>query len=165
MSVPTISVSGERSGEIVSVVRVEPKPIPRRTGDMTGEVLRRAFETRLTRAARARPEAGEPLRLPICRFPPTIRYVFRKTRWTSIDGAPAGAVKAGLPEERKALVERYMIDAEEAESRARRAADEQARREAAEEQARREAAEEQARREAEEQARRQAAAEARREAA
>ena len=38
---------GERSGEIVSVVRVEPKPIPRRTGDMTGELLRRAFEARL----------------------------------------------------------------------------------------------------------------------
>jgi hypothetical protein len=38
---------GERSGEIVSVVRVEPKPIPRRTGDMTGELLRRAFETKL----------------------------------------------------------------------------------------------------------------------
>jgi len=38
---------GERSGEIVSVVRVELKPIPRRTGDMTGELLRRAFEARL----------------------------------------------------------------------------------------------------------------------
>jgi hypothetical protein len=38
---------GDRSGEIVSVVRVEPKPIPRRTGDMTGELLRRAFETKL----------------------------------------------------------------------------------------------------------------------
>jgi hypothetical protein len=38
---------GERSGEIVSVVRVEPKPIPRRTGDMTGELLRRDFETKL----------------------------------------------------------------------------------------------------------------------
>ena len=38
---------GERSGEIVSVVRVEPKPIPRRTGDMTGELVRRAFELRL----------------------------------------------------------------------------------------------------------------------
>jgi len=38
---------GERSGEIVSVVRFEPKPIPRRTGDMTGELLRRAFETKL----------------------------------------------------------------------------------------------------------------------
>lgn len=38
---------GERSGEIVSVVRQEPKPIPRRTGDMTGELLRRAFEAKL----------------------------------------------------------------------------------------------------------------------
>ena len=38
---------GERSGEIVNVVRVEVRPIPRRTGDMTGELLRRAFEARL----------------------------------------------------------------------------------------------------------------------
>ena len=38
---------GERSGEIVSVARQEQKRIPRRTGDMTGEFLRRAFETRL----------------------------------------------------------------------------------------------------------------------
>src|SRR4029079_16360374 len=38
---------GERSGEIVSVARQEPKPIPRRTGDMTGELLRRAFEAKL----------------------------------------------------------------------------------------------------------------------
>jgi hypothetical protein len=38
---------GERSGEVVSVVAVERKPIPRRTGDMTGELLRRAFEARL----------------------------------------------------------------------------------------------------------------------
>ena len=38
---------GERSGEIVSVARMEPKRIPRRTGDMTGEDLRRAFEARL----------------------------------------------------------------------------------------------------------------------
>jgi hypothetical protein len=38
---------GDRSGEIVSVVRQEPKPIPRRTGDMTGELLRRAFEAKL----------------------------------------------------------------------------------------------------------------------
>ena len=38
---------GERSGEIVSVARMEPKRIPRRTGDMTGELLRRAFEARL----------------------------------------------------------------------------------------------------------------------
>lgn len=40
---------GERSGEIVSVARQEPKRIPRRTGDMTGEYLRRAFEVRLDR--------------------------------------------------------------------------------------------------------------------
>lgn len=40
---------GERSGEIVSVARQEPKRIPRRTGDMTGEYLRRAFEARLDR--------------------------------------------------------------------------------------------------------------------
>ncbi len=38
---------GERSGEIVSVVKVEPRAIPRRTGDMTGELLRRAFEVKL----------------------------------------------------------------------------------------------------------------------
>ena len=44
---------GERSGEIVSVVRVEPKQIPHRTGDMTGELLRRAFEARLD--ARGKP--------------------------------------------------------------------------------------------------------------
>jgi hypothetical protein len=44
---------GERSGEIVNVARVEPKPIPRRTGDMTGEVLRRAFETRLDSRGKA----------------------------------------------------------------------------------------------------------------
>jgi hypothetical protein len=44
---------GERSGEIVSVVRVEPKPIPRRTGDMTGELLRRAFEAKLDARGKA----------------------------------------------------------------------------------------------------------------
>ena len=44
---------GERSGEIVSVVRQEPKPIPRRTGDMTGELLRRAFETKLDQRGKA----------------------------------------------------------------------------------------------------------------
>ncbi|HET7572312.1 MAG TPA: hypothetical protein VFJ77_06550 [Gaiellaceae bacterium] len=38
---------GERTGEIVSVVQVEREPIPRRTGDLTGELLRRAFEARL----------------------------------------------------------------------------------------------------------------------
>ena len=44
---------GERSGEIVNVVRVEMKPIPRRTGDMTGELLRRAFETKLDSRGKA----------------------------------------------------------------------------------------------------------------
>jgi hypothetical protein len=44
---------GERSGEIVSVGRQELKPIPRRTGDMTGELLRRAFEAALDRRGRA----------------------------------------------------------------------------------------------------------------
>lgn len=44
---------GDRSGEIVSIVRQEPKPIPRRTGDMTGELLRRAFEARLDARGRA----------------------------------------------------------------------------------------------------------------
>ncbi|HZT93448.1 MAG TPA: hypothetical protein VE985_03085 [Gaiellaceae bacterium] len=44
---------GERSGEIVSVARAEPKPIPRRTGDMTGELLRRAFEAKLDARGRA----------------------------------------------------------------------------------------------------------------
>ena len=38
---------GDRGGEIVSVVAVERKPIPRRTGDLSGELLRRAFEARL----------------------------------------------------------------------------------------------------------------------
>lgn len=44
---------GDRSGEIVSVVRQEPKRIPRRTGDMTGELLRRAFEAKLDSRGRA----------------------------------------------------------------------------------------------------------------
>jgi len=44
---------GERSGEIVSVARIEVKPIPRRTGDMTGELLRRAFESKLDARGRA----------------------------------------------------------------------------------------------------------------
>jgi len=38
---------GDRLGEVLSVVRVERKPIPRRTGDLSGELLRRAFEARL----------------------------------------------------------------------------------------------------------------------
>ena len=45
---------GERTGEIVTVVRQEPKPIPRRTGDMTGELLRRAFEAKLDSRGKAR---------------------------------------------------------------------------------------------------------------
>ena len=45
---------GERSGEIVAVVRQEPKPIPRRTGDMTGELLRRAFEAKLDSRGKAK---------------------------------------------------------------------------------------------------------------
>jgi hypothetical protein len=44
---------GERSGEIVSVSRIELKPIPRRTGDMSGELLRRAFEQRLDARGKA----------------------------------------------------------------------------------------------------------------
>ena len=76
-------------------------------------------------------------------------------------------MKPGLPDERKALAERYTIDAEEAELRAQQAAEAQAQREVAEEQARRAAEEEQARREAAEaQAQREAAEEqARREEA
>lgn len=46
---------GERSGEIVSIARAERKPIPRRTGDLTGELLRRAFEARLD--ARGQPSS------------------------------------------------------------------------------------------------------------
>jgi hypothetical protein len=45
---------GDRSGEIVNVVRQEPKPIPRRTGDMTGELLRRAFEAKLDQRGRTK---------------------------------------------------------------------------------------------------------------
>jgi hypothetical protein len=44
---------GDRSGEIVSVARVEAKPIPRRTGNMTGELVRRAFEARLDSRGKA----------------------------------------------------------------------------------------------------------------
>jgi hypothetical protein len=44
---------GDRSGEIVSVAKIEPKRIPRRTGDMTGELLRRAFEARLDARGKA----------------------------------------------------------------------------------------------------------------
>jgi hypothetical protein len=44
---------GDRSGEIVTVVRMEPQRIPRRTGDMSGELLRRAFEARLDARGKA----------------------------------------------------------------------------------------------------------------
>jgi hypothetical protein len=54
---------GERSGEIVSVARLEepepepepiPQPIPRRNGDISGELLRRAFEARLDSRGKTR---------------------------------------------------------------------------------------------------------------
>jgi hypothetical protein len=45
---------GDRSGEIVSVAALERQPIPRRTGDMTGELLRRAFEAKLDARTAAR---------------------------------------------------------------------------------------------------------------
>jgi hypothetical protein len=38
---------GERLGEILSVARVEPPPVVPRHAGLTGERLRRAFETRL----------------------------------------------------------------------------------------------------------------------
>lgn len=41
---------GDRSGEILSVAKIpepEPQRIPRRTGDMAGELLRQAFEAKL----------------------------------------------------------------------------------------------------------------------
>jgi hypothetical protein len=44
---------GVRSGDVANVVRVEPKPIPRRAGDLTGELLRRAFEARLDARGKA----------------------------------------------------------------------------------------------------------------
>lgn len=48
---------GDRSGEIVAVSRVpepEPERIPRRTGDMSGELLRRAFEAKLDSRGKTR---------------------------------------------------------------------------------------------------------------
>src|SRR5204863_2482687 len=67
----------------------------------------------------------------------SIRFMAAKARWwlpahrsENVDR------KVGLAEDRKALVERYMIDAEEAQGRAVGAAEEQARREAEEERAR-----------------------------
>jgi hypothetical protein len=47
---------GDRSGEILAVERVpdpEPQQIPRRTGDMAGELLRQAFEARLDSRGKA----------------------------------------------------------------------------------------------------------------
>lgn len=38
---------GDRTGDVFAVAIVERKPIPRRTGDLSGELLRRAFEARL----------------------------------------------------------------------------------------------------------------------
>ena len=38
---------GARSGDLVRIVIVDRPIIPRRTGDLTGELLRRAFEARL----------------------------------------------------------------------------------------------------------------------
>lgn len=38
---------GARSGDLVRIVTVDRPEIPRRTGDLTGELLRRAFEARL----------------------------------------------------------------------------------------------------------------------
>jgi hypothetical protein len=48
---------GERGGDLISVSRVVPEPSPQQAspapalerGDLTGELLRRAFETRLDR--------------------------------------------------------------------------------------------------------------------
>lgn len=46
---------GGRTGELLSVTVAERRPIPRRTGNMTGELLRRAFESKLdSRAAGSR---------------------------------------------------------------------------------------------------------------
>lgn len=47
---------GDRSGEILSVARLpepEPEPVSRRAGDLTGELLRRAFETKLDARGKA----------------------------------------------------------------------------------------------------------------
>lgn len=48
---------GDRGGDLISVSRVVPEPVPTAlpeppmSGDLTGELLRRAFETRLDRRA------------------------------------------------------------------------------------------------------------------
>jgi hypothetical protein len=44
---------GARSGDLVRIVTVDRPSIPRRTGDLTGELLRRAFEARLDARTRA----------------------------------------------------------------------------------------------------------------
>jgi len=44
---------GTRSGDLVRIVTVDRPDIPRRTGDLTGELLRRAFEARLDARAGA----------------------------------------------------------------------------------------------------------------
>lgn len=49
---------GDRSGEVLAVSVVEKPPIPRRTGDLTGELLRRAFESKLDARAHDRASAG-----------------------------------------------------------------------------------------------------------
>lgn len=38
---------GARTGDLVRIVTIQRPSIPRRTGDLTGELLRRAFEARL----------------------------------------------------------------------------------------------------------------------
>jgi hypothetical protein len=53
-----LRLHGDRTGEIVAVVAAEREPIPRRTGDLSGELLRRAFEARLD--ARAHPQPSLP---------------------------------------------------------------------------------------------------------
>ncbi len=47
---------GERSGDLIRVVKLDRPAAPRRTGDLTGELLRRAFEARLD--ARSAAEAA-----------------------------------------------------------------------------------------------------------
>lgn len=86
----------------------------------------------------------------------------RKTLWKSRNQGSPPVANAGLPEARKALAERYTIDADEAELLAERVVDAQAAREREEE--RRRVAEAQARREAEERARLVAVEQARRDA-
>lgn len=53
---------GTRSGDLVRVVSVQRPEIPRRSGDLTGELLRRAFEARLDAREGQRQPPGEPSR-------------------------------------------------------------------------------------------------------